>query len=197
MRLRKKSISIVKPAPNQSLKRTQSRCGWTAYLQSFGGASTTMMGNSLTMMHNIWTAARSVLAVLAGIVALTAVAFAIEIPPAGAGVAVVSPGLPGPSRSRIEPWLDAGPMALHGPGGDARRICRGLPRPCARAGSLPGNGNRAGIVDRGVDLRTAASGAALDVGHHASRNASCYHLRRCYAEPDQGRGTTRRAWRST
>jgi hypothetical protein len=39
-----------------------------------------MKGNSLTMMHNIWTAARSVLAVLAGIVALTAVAFAIEIP---------------------------------------------------------------------------------------------------------------------
>jgi hypothetical protein len=39
-----------------------------------------MMGDSLAMMHNAWTAARSVLAVLAGIVALTAVAFAIEIP---------------------------------------------------------------------------------------------------------------------
>ena len=32
------------------------------------------------MLHNIWTAARSIFAVLAGIVALTAVAFAFEIP---------------------------------------------------------------------------------------------------------------------
>lgn len=32
------------------------------------------------MMHNLWTATRSILAVLAGIVALTAVAFAFEIP---------------------------------------------------------------------------------------------------------------------
>lgn len=32
------------------------------------------------MMHTLWTAARSVLAVLAGIVAMTAVAFAFEIP---------------------------------------------------------------------------------------------------------------------
>jgi hypothetical protein len=31
-------------------------------------------------MHTIWTAARSILAVLAGIVAMTAVAFAIEVP---------------------------------------------------------------------------------------------------------------------
>lgn len=32
------------------------------------------------MMHYVWTAARSILAILAGIVAMTAVAFAIEIP---------------------------------------------------------------------------------------------------------------------
>ena len=32
------------------------------------------------MMHHIWTATRSVLAVLAGIVAMSLVAFAIEIP---------------------------------------------------------------------------------------------------------------------
>jgi hypothetical protein len=38
------------------------------------------MENCVAMMHNIWIAARSVLAVLAGIVAMTVVAFAIEIP---------------------------------------------------------------------------------------------------------------------
>ena len=37
------------------------------------------MGNRLTM-HPIWTAARSIFAVIAGIAALTVVAFAIEIP---------------------------------------------------------------------------------------------------------------------
>jgi hypothetical protein len=39
-----------------------------------------MMENSTTVMHNVWIAARSVFAVLAGIVTLTAIAFAIEIP---------------------------------------------------------------------------------------------------------------------
>lgn len=50
------------------------------YLRSFGGASTSTRESSLTMMHNIWTAARSILAVFAGIVVSTAVAFVIEIP---------------------------------------------------------------------------------------------------------------------
>jgi hypothetical protein len=46
------------------------------------------------MMHNIWIVARSVLAVLAGIVAMTVVAFAIEIPLRALTLRAISPTFP-------------------------------------------------------------------------------------------------------
>lgn len=47
---------------------------------SFGGALQSTSGGWHVIMRNLWMAVRSIFAILAGIVVMTAVAFAIEIP---------------------------------------------------------------------------------------------------------------------
>jgi hypothetical protein len=54
-------------------------------------------GRLIPMMHQIWTAVRSIFAVVAGIVAMTAMAFAVEIPVRVLTLRLLSQSFPEPS----------------------------------------------------------------------------------------------------
>lgn len=75
------------------------------------------------MMHLIWTSARSVFAVLAGIVAVTAVAFAVEIPVRSLTLRLLSQSFPDPSAldSHIG-WHVNLKRAESVPGGQQRKV---------------------------------------------------------------------------
>jgi hypothetical protein len=99
-------------------------------------------------MKTIWICMRSVLAVAAGVVAMTLLTFAFEIPIRAEAVRVLGIF---ERDFGCEDWVDVEPNALHHSGSGSGRVCGGGARSQKADWACRGDGGPTGVVIRGFD----------------------------------------------